>query len=419
MSRAATLTPKQGQAKDEVLRWYSDPHSKQTFYFAGFGGTGKSTCVEHIVSEIEGKILFAAFTGKAASVMRRKGCEGATTIHKLAYLHAGDPPTREQVEKLRTEIKRLYGLNDPNSTKIADKLVEELKRKEIESGRKGPRFSLNLDSEIKHAKLVVIDECSFVDERVGQDLESFGTKLLVLGDPAQLPPVYGQGYFTSREPDVFLDEILRQELDNPIRQICEKARRGEPLHCGKYGDSEILRRGDPSVQDRVLAADIVIVGRNRTRHATNHKIRRLLGRADSPAPVVGDRVVCLRNDHELGLLNGTQWQVERCLPDLDNLTAKMEILSIDDEDRTNVIECDTWLHHFMAREDELNGIDGRKRRAELDYGNAITCHRSQGSEWPNVLVFDEASAFGSNALRWRYTAFSRASKQLTIVQEGP
>ena len=415
MRKVLTLTPKQSRAKDEVLRWYEDPHGKQTFYFAGVGGTGKSTCVEHIVKEIEGRVLFAAFTGKAASVMRKKGCPGATTIHRLAYRPAGDPPTLEQVAKLRDEIKRLYAVNDPGAHATADKLVEELKHSEQDSKRQGPRFSLNEASEIKYAKLVVIDECSFVDDRVGRDLESFGTKLLVLGDPAQLPPVFGQGYFTSRDPDVFLDEILRQELDNPIRQLCEKARRGERLTYGTYGDSEVLPLGDSRVQDRVLAADIVIVGRNRTRHACNAKIRRLLGRADSPAPVPGDRVICLRNDHDLGILNGTQWKVDRCLPDLDKLTAKIEITSADDEDHPDRIECETWLHHFMAREDELQNVE-RRKHAELDFGNAVTCHRSQGSEWQNFVVFDEANAFGGNASKWRYTAFSRASKQLTVVQ---
>lgn len=413
--RVTALTPKQTAARDKVLRWYEDPNSKQTFYFAGLGGTGKSTAVEHIVQEIEGRVLFAAFTGKAASVMRKKGCAAATTIHRLAYRPAGDPPTLEQVAKLRDEIKRLYAVNDPGAHATADKLVEELKHSEQESKRQGPRFSLNHESEIKYAKLVVIDECSFVDSRVGQDLESFGTKLLVLGDPAQLPPVFGQGYFTSREPDVFLDEILRQELDNPIRQLCEKARRGESLPYGKYGDSEVVHYGDPSVQERVLAADIVIVGRNRTRHACNAKIRRLLGRAESSAPIAGDRVICLRNDHDRGLLNGTQWKVDRCLPDLDKLTAKIEITSADDDDRPDTVECETWLHHFMAREDELGTVD-RRKYAELDFGNTVTCHRAQGSEWPNVVVFDEASAFGANAAKWRYTAFSRASKQLTIVQ---
>jgi exodeoxyribonuclease-5 len=411
-----TLTPKQAEAKDKVLRWYRDPQKKQTFYFAGLGGTGKSTCVEQIVEEIKGKVLFAAFTGKAASVMRRKGCPTATTIHQLAYRVKGEPATPEQKKKLLAEVQRLRAVKDAGAQATADKIAAELKREEEEEGRKGPRFSLNMESEIKHAQLLVVDECSFVDRRVGEDLESFGTPLLVLGDPAQLPPVYGQGYFTSREPDVFLDEILRQELDNPILQLCDRARRGLPLALGKYGESEVMPYGDPRVQDRVLAADIVIVWRNRTRHACNAKIRRLLGRGDEPAPVPGDRVVCLRNDHDLGMLNGTQWKVNRCLPDLDKLTAKIDITSVEDDQHTHSLECETWLHHFMAREDELAIVQKRRTRTELDFGNTITAHRSQGSEYPNVVVFDESGSFGSNAAKWRYTAFSRASQRLVVVQ---
>jgi exodeoxyribonuclease V len=411
-----TLTPKQSLAKDAILRWFCDPRAPQTFYLAGLGGTGKSTAIEHVVEEIEGRVLFAAFTGRAASVMRRKGCPGATTIHRLAYRPAGDPPSPESVQKIRDELVRLRKIDEPGAQKTAEQLAEQLRRVEEEEGRKGPRFSLNLDSEIKYAKLVVIDECSFVDERIGRDLESFGTKLLVLGDPAQLPPVYGTGYFTSRDPDFFLDEILRQELDNPIRYLAELARKGQTLPFGKHGESEVLRMGNPIVQDRVLDADIVIVGRNRTRHASNHKIRRLRGR-EEPTPVVGDRVICLRNDHEAGLLNGTQWIVERCMPDLDHMTAKIEIASTDKDEKGRVdrVDCETWLHHFFAREDEL---DNKKRRdnAEFDHGDTITCHRSQGGEWPKVVVFDEGAAFGSNAAKWRYTAASRASKQLTWVQ---
>ncbi len=47
-----------------------------------------------------------------------------------------------------------------------------------------PTFSLNRQSPIARAKLVVIDECSMVDEQLGRDLMSFGTPILVLGDPA-------------------------------------------------------------------------------------------------------------------------------------------------------------------------------------------------------------------------------------------
>lgn len=410
-----SLTPKQARAKDAVLRWFHDPAAPQVFYLAGYGGTGKTFTIKSIVSEIAGRVLFAAFTGRAASVMRQSGCVGASTIHRLCYSPAGDPPSPESVQRLREELVRLRSVNEPGAQKTAERVAEHLRRVEAEEGHKGPRFRLNPDSEVKHAKLLVIDEVSFVDERTGRDLESYGTKLLVLGDPAQLPPVFGAGYFTSRDPDFFLDEIMRQELDNPIRYLAELARNGKLMPLGKYGDSEVLRRGDPVAQDRVLEADIVIVGRNRTRHACNHKIRRLRG-LDQPTPVAGDRVICLRNDHDLGLLNGAQWIVDRCLPDLDRMTAKIEITSVDKDEkgRADRVECETWLHHFFAREDELD-FGERRDHVELDFGAAITCHKSQGGGWPKVVVFDESSAFGSNASKWRYTAASRASQRLTWV----
>jgi exodeoxyribonuclease V len=157
---------------------------------------------------------------------------------------------------------------------------------------------------------------------------------------------------------------------------------------------------------------MIIVGRNRTRHASNHKIRRLLGRGDQPAPVPGDRVLCRRNNHDLGLLNGSSWTVEHCVPDMDKLTAKIEVRSAED-DRERV-ECSTWLHHFMAREEELQGYN-RREHDEFSYGWAITAHSAQGSQYDDVLVFDESKQFGKDASKHLYTSITRAAKTLTVV----
>jgi exodeoxyribonuclease V len=407
-------SPKQASALDAIAAWLRDPNAKQTFYLAGLAGSGKSTLVEHIVGDLRGRVCYMAPTGKAALVMRRKNCPTASTVHKAIYRPAGDPPSKEQIEKLRAECKRLYAVNEPGARATADKLAEQLARAEQDGKRNGPRFTLNLEGDLKGAALGVIDEISMCDQRMGEDLESFGTKLLVIGDPAQLPPVYGAGYFTSREPDAFLDEIHRQALDSPILQLADLARRGERLPYGQIGEGvEVLRYGDSSLEERALAAEMIIVGRNRTRHACNAKIRRLLGRAHEPAPVVGDRAICLRNNHELGLLNGSTWEVVRCLPDLDKMTANIEVVSSEDDgDR---VECSTWLHHFMAREDELDGV-ARRTHNEWDYAFAITCHKSQGSAFEDVLLFDESKQFGREANKWLYTGLTRSSKRLVVVQ---
>ena len=79
-----------------------------------------------------------------------------------------------------------------------------------------------------------------VDERLARDLLSFGTKVLVLGDPFQLPPVQGAGFFTAHEPDIMLTEIHRQAADNPIIRMSMEIREGGFLEHGRYGD--IARR---------------------------------------------------------------------------------------------------------------------------------------------------------------------------------
>jgi exodeoxyribonuclease-5 len=406
------FSPKQADALGAIASWLDDPSGKQTFYLAGVAGSGKSTLVEHIVRDLTGRICYMAPTGKAALVMRRKGCPTANTVHKAIYRPAGDPPTKEQIEKLREEVKRLYAVNDTGARATADKLAEQLKRTEEESKHKGPRFSLNLDAELRYAKLGVVDEASMVDRRMGADLESFGTRLLVIADPAQLPPVYGAGYFTSREPDAFLDEIHRQALDSPILQLADLARRGRPLPYGQIGEGVDVRRyGDPSLEARALAAEMILVGRNRTRHACNAKIRRLLGRGNEPAPVPGDRAICLRNNHELGLLNGSTWTVESCAADLEKMTAKIEVQSTEDRDR---VECNTWLHPFMAREEELDDLR-RRDHEEFAFAWAVTTHKAQGSAWNDVLVFDESKQFGTDARKHLYTSITRAVKSLTVV----
>jgi len=407
------FSPTQEKALDKIATWLADPSGKPTFYLAGPAGSGKSTITKWAVADVEGRIVYCAPTGKAALVMRRKGCNGAKTIHQTIYRPAGDPPSPEVIAKLREEIKRLYAANEPGARATADKLVEQLKRTEEEAKRKGPRFSLNLESMLRGAAVGVIDECSMIDQYVGHDLESFGTKLLVIGDPNQLPPVYGAGYFTSREPDAYIDEIHRQALDSPILRLADLARRGERLPVGAIGEGVDVRRyGDATLEQRALGAEMIIVGRNRTRHASNAKIRRLLGRGDAPAPVQGDRVICRRNNHELGLLNGSSWTIDRCVPDMEKMTAKIEVRSAEDE--REHVECSTWLHHFMAREDELLG-HSRRDHDEFSYGWAITAHSAQGSQYDDVLVFDESKQFGKDANKHLYTAITRAAKTLTVV----
>lgn len=360
----------QGEGIQQVLDWVKNPCGPQVFRFFGFAGTGKTFCATHIASEIGGNVLFAAFTGKAALVMRLKGCYGARTIHSLIY------------------------------------------RAEIDEETGDVSFVLNLDSELSAAKLLIVDECSMVGDDLAKDLLSFGVKILVLGDPFQLPPVKGTGYFINAAPDVMLTAIRRQAADNPIIRMSIDIREGRKLQHGYYGDSSVISRSKLT-RDIVLNADQVIVGKNDTRRIYNNRIRALLG-IESPLPVTGDRLICLRNDKEKGLLNGSQWHVLRT----ENLSASVNssVSSLDDLAETPT-KISVMPEFYTDTDEEIKEIPWWKKKQfdEFTYGYAITCHKSQGSQWDKVTIFDDSRIFREHADKWLYTAITRAAESVTVV----
>lgn len=359
-------SPQQDKAMKAVAAWLKDPAGKQTFYLAGYAGTGKSVLSAHLAQDV-GTVCFAAFTGKAALVMRSKGCEGASTIHSL-----------------------IYKLDNPNSP--------------------NPRFVKNPDSAVAFADLVIIDEVSMVGEDLGADLLSFGKRVLVLGDPAQLAPVKGEGYFTKDAPDFMLKEVHRQAADNPIIALSMKIRQGGKLEVGEYGESRVIRRGVADLTERVLAADQVLVGMNKTRRLYNQRIRSLNGKEGWF--VKGDRAVCLKNNREMGLLNGGIWNVDKVRHQDDDTTA-MQISPLD----AGMVQmpAEVVTHHAWIRGEERS-LDWREARRyqPFDFGYVLSVHKAQGSQWDNVLVFDESHIFEEPA-RHLYTAITRAAEKVTVV----
>ncbi len=101
--------------------------------------------------------------------------------------------------------------------------------------------------------------------------------MLVLGDPAQLPPVKGGGFFTEAEPDVMLTEVHRQAQDNPIIRLSIDVREGRALGAGRlWRERAVIGRREIDAA-QILAADQVLVGTNKTRRSYNQRIRELKG----------------------------------------------------------------------------------------------------------------------------------------------
>lgn len=368
------LAPQQDTAVRKVRLWLADPDAEQVFRLFGYAGTGKTTLARLLEASVCGTVLYAAYTGKAALQLRKKGCAGASTIHSLIY--------------------------KPEQCQITGEV----------------KFTLNRESDLASAELLVVDEVSMVDDALARDLLSFGTKILVLGDPAQLPPVKGQGYFINAEPDVMLTEVHRQAEDNPIIRLSMDIRQGRGLRPGEYGDSLVVRRSDlddDRVREMILGADQVLCGLNRTRTFCNRRIRELKGFSSGRygwEPVSGDRLICLRNNREKQLLNGGLWQVAQ----VRNMGRTRNLMVVsEDEDRDPV--------EIRVREEFFNGseqsLDWRTRRDgdEFTFGWAITCHKSQGSEWDNVFIFDESGSFRDARDKWAYTAVTRAAQRVTVV----
>lgn len=405
-------SPQQTKAIDAVGRWLKQS-DQPVFRLFGYAGTGKTTLAQHLASGA-GRVHFAAYTGKAASVMKDKGCSYASTIHSLIYM----PADRSRMNLLELQRKLEMLIHEIESEPDYDggvndvKEVKELKKQILEEQErlKKPAFVLNPDSEIRGADLVVIDECSMVGERIGEDLLSFEVPILVLGDPAQLPPVKGGGFFTDHKPHSMLTEIHRQAADNPIIDLATRVRKGEYLKTGQYGNSLVIS-GKPD-EHLVMGADQVLVGRNATRRKCNHKMRRLLGRGHDVLPVAGDKLVCLRNDREEGLLNGTIWEVTDAekVPDMELMS-----LTVESEGISTTVSAHT--HYFKGIEDQLAYYEIREAQC-FDYGYALTTHKAQGSQWPSVFIFDESWVFRGDARRrWLYTAITRAADKVVICRK--
>jgi exodeoxyribonuclease V len=397
-------SPQQDAALKAVARWLEHGGSK-IFRLFGYAGTGKTTLARHFASGLDGTVLFAAYTGKAAHVLRLKGCPSATTIHSLIYLPKDK--SRQRLQEIEQKIVEVRGLNeqDPSLKALTEESLEE--RRALAR----PAFALNPDSPLKGAKLLILDECSMVDGRIGEDLCSFGVPILALGDPAQLPPVMSSGgFFTDAPPDFLLTEIHRQEADNPIIALATTIRtRSQLPSLGSYGSSLITTRRDLDPA-QVMAADQILVGRNKTRMKINRHYRARLG-IQGELPVAGDRVICRRNNHDLGLLNGSTWTVVEC-SDVD--PSSLRLVLDPEEEGLSRVQCEAHTSLFAEPEKELSPWL-RREAQEFEYGYAMTVHKSQGSQFDDVMLWEESSCFRKDKWRWLYTGVTRAAQRITIV----
>jgi exodeoxyribonuclease V len=352
ISLALQLSDQQEQALDKILKWYKS--SDQFFVLAGYAGSGKSTLSKEVARQIP-NCAFAAYTGKAAFVLREKGAQNACTIHGLLYNYDG---------------------KDKNGD---------------------PKFKLkNINSDT----LVIIDEYSMIEKSMVQDILSKCKKVLFIGDPAQLPPIRDKEQ--SLAPDFFLTDIHRQAADNSIIKWAHEIRNGN-IPSREIDDGNFIVMRKEHVDESFLdTMDQVLVGKNKTKFNINNAMREFYGFSKkSEYPVRGDKMICLKNNHKEGLYNGMiftlEWNAEETNSGYDLFMQEKEY--------------SVWDGDIFGRNSKDYNYMSRQERFEYAY--AITCHKSQGSEFESVAIFNEA--WGTDKINWLYTAVTRAKEQCVLI----
>ena len=365
-------------AKKVIKYWIKKP-KPQIARLWGYAGTGKTTFIQSLRF---GKIKphYCAFTNKAASVMRKKGMRKATTIHELIYIKVANDEHGDEKPKYK------------------------------------PRSYKNL------LDLVIVDECSMVNEEMGRDLLKVTKKLLVLGDKGQLPPIEGTGFFNRDDLDAIdleFTEIHRQAADSPILDFATRARLGQEIKASDDRDC-MVKVG--STQDAINSlhekGDIIICWRRKTKHEFNQealkrrnlKKRRLME---------GMQVVCSQSNRHLHLWNGTIWTVKKTGKrkqhtdgkiDKDYLTAECILIDDEgDEKQAHLINSSFGKDNF-----DMSHLKN-ENHAAFDYGYAITCHKAQGSQWERVAIYVDMPRWFDDYNQWLYTAATRAQKSLYVL----
>lgn len=390
------LTKKQEEGLRVILERHK-AHEKYTV-ISGYAGTGKSTLVKFAIEALDvekHKVAYATYTGKAAEVLRKKGNDGAMTLHRLLYESIPKP---------------------------------------------GGGFFRKAKQQLEYT-IIVVDEVSMVPKSMIDILLRHKVYVIFLGDPFQLPQIdKNETHDLLDHPHVFLDEVMRQAAESEIIQMTMKIRNQEPITYHKGNEVMVIPYSE-LVDGCYDWADQIIAATNSKRKAVNDYVRKMRGY--SGLPQEGERMICLRNywdDISItgeSLVNGTTGIIHNPTEGFQTIPPfikadkrKMETINCTFEADNDSFFYGVEIDKHMIQTGE-KCIDWRTSYAlgkirnqigdivprEFDFGYCITCHKSQGSQWPKVLVLEESFPFDKTEhARWLYTACTRPEEKLVLVR---
>jgi len=446
------LTPPQTDTSS-VLAVIGKAGSGKTMLLAALYRALKQAGVDIVSGDWEGRkrrdrrsLAILAPTNKAASVLRNQGVP-ATTIHRILYTPVYDPEYEKVAEWLAGQGARpvIEGLTDIalDRAHMSYQTHASVPAALAAAGLRGSDFITGWKRREEPLDIGFVDESSMLDERQFADLKEIFPTLLLFGDPAQLPPVQGQGtgggmvFETLPENrKLTLSRIHRQDADNPILDLAHAL--ADPLLV--FEDFETMvqdaaRRDARVVMAQRVEADLmarspVLVWRNATRIRLIHAFRAAFG-APEDELLEGEPLICdgielplkhrkKRLDLEArGLIKGAQ--VIYLGPGRKPGFSRLHVIGAQDPQVS--------ASSIVKIEHEGDGEPfipfAAKMGATFLHGAAVTIHKAQGSQWDTVQVFAPdiyaAARMGrveAGQHLWKrlaYVAITRAERELRWV----
>ena len=437
----------------EMLSDYlSEPKSEQIFVLNGYAGTGKTTLLAAVVEVLDAMqvpTVLLAPTGRAAKVLSRYCHREALTIHKRIYR-----------ERTTADYESHFSL-DVNKERGAVFIVDEASMLS-DATSEGQIFGSGslLDDLIKYI-------------RSGRDC-----RLILVGDNAQLPPV-GSAFSPALDRDVMsgygdvvyasMDDVVRQQAESGIlfnatmlRCMLENGIYEVPQLDMSFADVESISGGEvmEKVQecyDRYGRDETIIITRsNRRANRYNEGVRRYNLSAEE-AIESGDCLMVVKNNYYYTerekecpmsfAANGDVVQLRKIyrfedfygfhfadallsFPDYDDFELRCRILLDTISSESPSLTREESRRLLQEVEQDYLDIKSRIKRlkeirenphfnaVQVKFAYAITCHKAQGGQWKAVFV--DRALFGdeemtADMLRWLYTAFTRATERLYLV----
>ena len=437
----------------EMLSDYlSEPKSEQIFVLNGYAGTGKTTLLAAVVEVLDAMqvpTVLLAPTGRAAKVLSRYCHREALTIHKRIYR-----------ERTTADYESHFSL-DVNKERGAVFIVDEASMLS-DATSEGQIFGSGslLDDLIKYI-------------RSGRDC-----RLILVGDNAQLPPV-GSAFSPALDEGVMrgygdvvyasMDDVVRQQAESGIlfnatmlRCMLENGIHEVPQLDMSFSDVESISGGEvmEKVQecyDRYGRDETIIITRsNRRANRYNEGVRRYNLSAEE-AIESGDCLMVVKNNYYYTerekecpmsfAANGDVVQLRKIyrfedfygfhfadallsFPDYDDFELRCRILLDTISSESPSLTREESRRLLQEVEQDYLDIKSRIKRlkeirenphfnaVQVKFAYAITCHKAQGGQWKAVFV--DRALFGdeemtADMLRWLYTAFTRATERLYLV----